>query len=155
MRAGLDSVLERVLARANIVVTSCLAAGNTPFFDPTVVIVDQWNTDKDLECMIPLTAFDRTEFRSIIGNFDIPHWRRMWEWNFPIALPVHFSVVLDTHQPFTSMYTLKRRISNGMMNVQSQKRSENVSLAPELETEKTKEAWIDYCTAYIGYWWNG
>ena len=114
--------------RANIVVTSCLAARNIPFFEPTVVIVDQWNTDKDWECMIPLTAFDQTEFRSIIGNFDIPHWRRMWEWNFPIALPVHFSIVLDAHEPFTSMYTLKRRISNGMVNIKSKEESENVSL---------------------------
>ena len=125
---GLYSTLERVLLRANIVVTSCLAARNIPFFEPTVVIVDQWNTDKDWECMIPLIAFDQTEFRSIIGNFDIPHWRRMWEWNFPIALPVHFSVVLDAHQLFTSMYTLKCRISNDMMNIESREESENVSL---------------------------
>ena len=98
-----------------------------------MVIVDQWNTERDSECLIPLTAFDRTQFRSITGNFDIPHWRRMWECKFPITLPVHFSISLDSHQPFTSMYTLKDRISDGMMNVQSQKESDKVSPPSTLE----------------------
>ena len=133
MRDGLYSTLERVLLRADIVVTSCLAAGNLPYFEPTVAIVDQWDTDRDWQCMIPLTAFDQTEFRSITGNFDIPHWRRMWEWKYPITLPVHFSVGLDAHQPFTSMYTMERRISSNTVNVRSQKQPENVSLPPEPE----------------------
>ncbi|KAL8791786.1 MAG: hypothetical protein Q9195_005595 [Heterodermia aff. obscurata] len=198
---SLYRTLTHVLKGANIVVTSCLAAGNIPFFEPTVVIVDQWNSDKDWECMIPLTAFDHTSFRSIIGSFDIPHWRRMWEWGFPITLPVQFSIALDTHQRFTSMYTLNRRMSNGIMDLQSSKRPEKASLLSRLETvdgaadnrasgadvrhqsldaasksfdnepkiaqvteqdenvqvaetEQTMEAGIDYCTAYMGHWYN-
>ena len=96
-----------------------------------MVIVDQWNPDKDLECMIPLIAFDQTEFRSIIGDFDIPHWRRMWESNLPISLPIRFSAALDPHKPFTSMYTLQRRIFDDMTNTQSKKKPESKSLIPK------------------------
>ena len=124
-------IIKGLFSEADIVVTSCLAASNIPHFEPTVVIVDQWDTNKDWECMIPLTRFGSTEFRSIIGNFDLPHWQRMYEYKGHLALPIRFATRMASKpplysvSPLNSVYTLSHLTSNKIVVKQCQEAPED------------------------------
>lgn len=113
-----------MLSEADIIVTSCLAASNIPQFQPTVVIVDQWDAKKDWECMIPLMKFDSTDFRSMIGNFDLPHWQRMYTYNQRVALPIRFATLMASKSPMNSVYTLSHLTSNNLVVKKRQEASE-------------------------------
>lgn len=109
-----------MFSEADILVTTCLAAGYFPRFEPTVVIVDQWDTSKDSECMIPLAKYGSTQFRSMIGNFDLPHWQQMYEYKNPLPLPVQFATLITSMSPLNSVYMLSYLTSNDIVAPQRQ-----------------------------------
>ncbi|KAG7009582.1 crossover junction endonuclease [Physcia stellaris] len=120
LETAFNRIIQGLFAEADILVTSCLAAGYFRRFKPTMVIVDQWDTNKDWECMIPLAKFRSTQFRSMIGNFDLPHWQQMYEYKSPLALPVQFATLMTSMSPLNSVYILRHLISNNIAAPQRQ-----------------------------------
>ena len=120
LETAFNRIIQGLFAEADILVTSCLAAGYFRRFKPTMVIVDQWDTNKDWECMIPLAKFGSTQFRSMIGNFDLLHWQQMYEYKSPLALPVQFATLMASMSPLNSVYMLSHLTSNEIVAPQRQ-----------------------------------
>ena len=66
-----DKIYFRVIAEADIIVTSCHDAGADDLyshFQPTVAIVDNCNLASEPEAWIPLLMYKNIRFRILLGN---------------------------------------------------------------------------------------
>lgn len=117
-----NKVYFRVIAEADIIITSCHSAGVEELyshFRPTVAIVDSCNLAAEPEALIPLLMYKDIRFRILLGNRGEVHPHTLPA-NDPYAVWRQFSLLERLARTDVPVYEMKHQFTSLQANQQDE-----------------------------------